>query len=82
MQLIDELRSEHELIDAVAGAFASLRFKVPRISAHVHWFTNTLTITNVQADFYEGTGQGWAHFIFPAGDKRLNAAYRGFGHGI
>jgi hypothetical protein len=51
--------------DALAGTFASLRFKVPRISAHVHWFTNTLTITNVQADFYEGTGQGWAHFIFP-----------------
>ncbi len=51
--------------DAVAGAFASLKFKVPRISAQVHWFTNTLTVTNVQADFYEGTGQGWAHFIFP-----------------
>ncbi len=51
--------------DALAGAFASLKFKVPRISAHVHWFTNTLTVTNVQADFYDGTGQGWAHFIFP-----------------
>ncbi len=48
-----------------AGRFASLRFKVPRISAQVHWFTNTLTITNVQADFYEGTGQGWARFLFP-----------------
>lgn len=51
--------------DGLAGPFASLKFKVPRISAHVHWFTNTLTVTNVQADFYDGTGQGWAHFIFP-----------------
>ena len=51
--------------DGLAGPFASLKFKVPRIAAHVHWFTNTLTITNVQADFYEGTGTGWAQFIFP-----------------
>jgi AsmA-like C-terminal region len=51
--------------DGRAGRFASLKFKVPRISTHVHWFTNTLTITNVQADFYEGTGQGWARFVFP-----------------
>lgn len=51
--------------DAMAGAFASLKFKVPSISAHVHWFTNTLTITNVQADFYGGTGRGWGRFIFP-----------------
>lgn len=51
--------------DGMAGPFASLKFKVPRIAAHVHWFTNTLTLTNVQADFYEGTGQGWARFIFP-----------------
>ncbi len=51
--------------DGVAGSFASLKFRVPHISAQVHWFTNTLTITNVQADFYEGNGQGWAYFIFP-----------------
>ena len=50
--------------DGVAGPFASLKFKVPHIAAHVHWFTNTLTVTNVQADFYEGTGHGWARFIF------------------
>lgn len=51
--------------DGVAGSFASLKFKVPRISAHVHWFSNTLTLTNVTADFYGGPGQGWARFIFP-----------------
>jgi len=51
--------------DAEAGAFSSLKFRVPRIAAHVHWFTNTLTLTNVTADFYEGTGRGWARFVFP-----------------
>jgi hypothetical protein len=51
--------------DGVAGPFASLKFQVPRLTAQVHWFTNTLTLTNVQADFYGGTGQGWARFIFP-----------------
>lgn len=51
--------------DALGGPFASLKFRVPRVAAQVHWFTNTLTLTNVQADFYEGTGQGWARFIFP-----------------
>jgi hypothetical protein len=51
--------------DGLAGPFASLKFKVPNIAAHVHWFTNTLTLTNVQADFYGGMGQGWARFVFP-----------------
>jgi hypothetical protein len=51
--------------DAVAGAFECLKFRVPRVAGHVHWLTNTLTVTNVQADFYEGTGKGWTHFVFP-----------------
>lgn len=51
--------------DGLAGPFASLRFKVPQIAAHVHWFSNTLTLTNVTADFYAGTGKGWARFVFP-----------------
>jgi hypothetical protein len=57
--------------DAVAGPFACLKFRVPRVTGQVHWVTNTLTVTNVQADFYEGAGQGWTRFVFPeeAGSK-------------
>jgi len=51
--------------EGVGGPFACLQFRVPHFAAHVRWVGNTLSLTNVQADFYEGRARGWAHFIFP-----------------
>ena len=53
------------LFEGLAAPFECLQFRVPRVAGRVHWLNNTLTITNVQADFYGGEGTGWAQFIFP-----------------
>jgi hypothetical protein len=51
--------------EATGGPFECLKFRVPHVTANVRWVTNTLTVTNVQADFYGGTGRGWTQFVFP-----------------
>ena len=53
------------LFEGEAGPFECLHFRVPHLTGRVHWLNNTLTITNVQADFYGGDGTGWARFFFP-----------------
>jgi hypothetical protein len=53
------------IFEGMAGPFECLKFRVPRITGRVHWLNNTLTITNVQAEFYGGDGAGWAKFLFP-----------------
>lgn len=53
------------VFDGVTGEFECWKFRVPRIAGRVHWRGNTLTLTNMQADFYGGSAVGWAHFLFP-----------------
>ncbi len=53
------------IFEGLAGPFECLKFRVPRVTGRVHWLNNTLTITNVQAEFYGGDGTGWAKFFFP-----------------
>ncbi len=40
--------------DIAGGAFHYWKFNLPAVTGTVHWVTNTLSITNVQADFYGG----------------------------
>jgi AsmA-like C-terminal region len=49
------------------GPFEWLKFKVPHIAGDVYWRGETLLLTNVQAGFYEGTGEGSAFFAFRPG---------------
>jgi len=53
------------VFEGVAGPFECWKFRVPRVAGRVHWLGNTLTLTNMQADFYGGTASGWARFLFP-----------------
>lgn len=53
------------IFEGMAGPFECLKFHVPRMTGRVHWLNNTLTITNVQAEFYGGDAVGWARFFFP-----------------
>ncbi|MFO1513076.1 MAG: AsmA-like C-terminal region-containing protein [Verrucomicrobiota bacterium] len=53
------------IFEGMAAPFECLKFRVPRVTGRVHWLNNTLTITNVQAEFYGGDGTGWAKFFFP-----------------
>ncbi len=46
------------------GPFAWWKFKLPQVAAEVRWLGDTLTLTNVQADFYGGMAIGSAHFDF------------------
>lgn len=40
--------------EIAGGPFSYWKFNLPAVTGSVHWVTNTLTITNVQADFYGG----------------------------
>lgn len=53
------------LFEGMAGPFECLKFRVPRLTGRVHWLNNTLTVTNIQAEFYGGEAGGWARFFFP-----------------
>lgn len=53
------------LFEGTTGGFECWRFHVPRVAGRVHWQGDTLTLTNVQADFYGGAATGWARFVFP-----------------
>jgi hypothetical protein len=50
------------------GPFAWSKFNVPAITGVVHWVTNTLTVTNLSADFYGGRLGGAAWFDFSPKD--------------
>lgn len=49
---------------ATGGPFAWWKFQVPQISGSVAWRGDTLTLTNLQAAFYQGHGGGYASFDF------------------
>jgi hypothetical protein len=42
--------------------FRWLRFQTPAISGAIHWLANNLILTNVQAECYGGSAQGWGIF--------------------
>jgi len=48
------------------GPFNYRKFNVPQITATVHWMDETVTITNVAADFYGGRLAGDFHVDFTA----------------
>jgi hypothetical protein len=52
--------------DLKGGPFQWWKFEVPEIAGHVHWSGLHLSLTNIQMDFYHGSGNGWAAFDFPA----------------
>jgi hypothetical protein len=51
--------------DLKGGPFQWWKFNIPHITGHVHWSGLHLSLTNVQAEFYQGTAEGWAAFDFP-----------------
>lgn len=53
--------------DVRGGPFEWWNFKVPRVSGQVHWMGERLTLSNVEMDFYQGTGAGSAEFQFHSG---------------
>ena len=55
------------------------RFETPRITGSVHWLANYLTVTNVVADAYGGTAQGWGRFnlLTPGAGTDLSFFARG-----
>lgn len=46
------------------GRFNWRWFNLTRVKANAHWVTNTLAITNILGDFYQGTLHGDAFFKF------------------
>jgi len=46
------------------GPFHWWKFHLPHIRGHVHWAGEHLTLSGVQADFYQGTAVGTAKFDF------------------
>ena len=50
--------------DLEGGPFHWWKFKIPHVSGHVHWAGKSLTLTNVNADFYGGQATGFADFDF------------------
>jgi hypothetical protein len=58
--------------DLEGGPFHWWRFQVPHISGHVHWAGESLTLSNMQMDFYQGRATGEAGFDFqPRGEADL-----------
>ena len=60
------------------GAFSYWRFRVPQIAARVDWVTNTLSVSNVTASFYQGRMKGDFFFDFekvPTGELRFDANF-------
>lgn len=51
--------------DLSGGPFHWWKFNLPLVTGHVHWAGLHLTLTNVQAEFYNGVAVGSAAFDFP-----------------
>jgi len=53
--------------DIIKGApFQWLKFRTSFIAGTIHWWEQTLVLTNVAAAFYGGSGKGYANFDFAA----------------
>jgi hypothetical protein len=55
--------------DLAGGPFEWWRFHAPRISGHVHWLGQQVTLSNVLVDFYGGQAAGSARFDFSPYDE-------------
>lgn len=75
--VLDDADLRVEIIGTVP--FRWHRFETPRITGSVHWLANYLTVTNVVADAYGGTAQGWGRFnlLTPGTGTDLNFFVRG-----
>lgn len=51
-------------IEVEGGPFHWWKFNLPHITGHVRWYDETVTLTNVVANFYEGSAAGSARFNF------------------
>jgi hypothetical protein len=49
------------------GPFEWWKFRLPRVSGDLHWLGDTLTLTNMQSEFYWGNAAGRANFEFRRG---------------
>lgn len=64
------VRNTHQAdlrFDVAGGPFSWWRFQVPEIRGLVHWHDDTLSITNLEARFYQGDLSGRLFFDFTAG---------------
>lgn len=52
--------------DLDGGPFEWWKFRVPNIRGHAHWMGDSLVLTNMQMQFYEGWADGSAYFEFAA----------------
>lgn len=68
----EELNDMHFQVDG--GPFSYWKFTVPQIKGDIHWVTNTLTLTNILASFYEGELRG--NFFFQFDENQRHADYR------
>jgi hypothetical protein len=50
--------------EVTGGPFQWMKFNIPHLSGQIHWLGETLTLTNVTADFYGGLATGNAQFEF------------------
>jgi hypothetical protein len=64
--LRDAERANLHFILLKGGPFHYWRFNLPEVAGTIHWVTNTLTITNVTGEFYQGRIKGDAYFDFAA----------------
>jgi hypothetical protein len=46
------------------GPFAWMKFRLPHVTADVHWLGDTMVLTNLQSEFYWGEATGHAEFDF------------------
>jgi hypothetical protein len=61
--------------ELAGGPFQYWKFNIPQISATVHWMDETVTITNLSADFYGGRLAGDFHVDF-TGDTNADFQLR------
>jgi len=64
--------------EITGGPFHWWKFQLPQISGRLHWRDESLTMTNVNAEFYQGKAVGHARFDFNPGqpaDFRFAAVF-------
>lgn len=55
------------VFDLAGGPFEWWKFKIPHIAGRVHWQGDSLTLTNIGLQAYDGAAAGYAHFDFQPG---------------
>lgn len=53
--------------DVDGGPFEWWKFKIPHIAGRVHWEGDSLTLTNIGLQAYDGAAAGYGHFDFRPG---------------